>query len=64
MALLSIFPRPLELQCDECPAVIADDDVDAVTTDAKGLIVRVVCARCRVRLGALEWAPQPAERAS
>jgi hypothetical protein len=54
-------PQPL-LDCDECPAPIADDDLDAFVFDANHLLERVLCPRCRERLALT--VPVPSNRSA
>lgn len=40
-----------DFTCDECPAPIGRDDIDALIADTDGHLERVLCPRCRERLG-------------
>lgn len=45
------------LTCDECPTAIDEvNDIDSFITDEIGRVERVLCARCRERLGVPEAA--------
>lgn len=43
--------RKHEFTCDECPAPVDGGDLDALIADADGHLERVLCPRCRARLG-------------
>lgn len=40
-----------DFTCDECPAPIDGGDLDALIADSEGRLERVLCPRCRDRLG-------------